>query len=248
MRSSLLITENIRQATEFLPPQTKQILLDCMRTKTSNIPVPEVKAGFRPLLTKYWTSGSGRHLLAESPDNQIPPTTAPFPSPSHSPSPSPGPARAPPTDDEKPADSPSDDEKPANSASDDKKPAYSPSDDEKPTDSPSGETPFRSLPPNMFVPFPSPPPTPPSPRHPPPKPLVYAPPLPKNDDYQVQKIVLAVAIAVCVISAFLLICFCCCTRRRNKVDPKEAQKDDSPLLTLASTDAFAGKFMFDFQH
>ena len=101
-----------------------------------------------------------------------------------------------------------------------------------------------SLPPDMFVPFPSPP----RPHSPAAtvvsQPQTYGPtasPPNNGDDKQLKTILVAAAAAVSVLIIVVGMSLCYREAKTNKVD-----KDDSPLLILTSKDYTGGMLMFGF--
>ncbi|KAK3028431.1 hypothetical protein RJ639_039023, partial [Escallonia herrerae] len=213
---ALLKRRLIHKAITDLTPEVRQALLDCLRKKQFPSYVSENEARPRTWFYKCqellssWCFAPRRYLLRKR-RPRIPVTAMPALAPS------PGPAAASPAYAPVPS-------------------YYAPASSLTPTLQPSVQAPEPSLPelPNEFLP--------PSPVvHPLPRPPDGRQVPPSNNGNNRKFIIAAIAasgVAAIAFIAFLL--FCCLRGSRNRIDPKDGQRDEKPLLNFCSSDISAG--------
>lgn len=207
--AELLTKIKLEKAINDLPPQAKQTLVDCLRRKNFKFYASDNKAD-----TEVWFSKCFELFFgwSKNPRRNLKGHHRRARSPA--PAPAPGPS----------AESPS----------------YAPS--------PSFLAPA-SLPspipqPRFIAPEPSPPkklnspPPPPKVKHSPPHFGFPHPPPPQNKSDSWNKlIIIAVSTTAAVVIALLaMFLFCCLRRNGDKVDPKDGQRDEKPLLNVCSSD------------
>lgn len=206
----LLTKIKLEKTINDLPPQAKRTLLDCLRRKNFQFYTSDNNAD-----SGVWFKQCFELFLGWS---NIPRRTLKGHhriSKSQSPAPAPGPS----------ATSPSYAPSPSFLG-----PAISPS----PTPQPHFISPEPSSPQNLKL---SPPPSPKVKHSPPHFGVPHPPPPPNNSDSRNKLIIIAISASAAVVIALLaMFLFCCLRRNGNKVDPKDAQRDEKPLLNFCLSD------------
>ncbi|XP_034702496.1 formin-like protein 3 [Vitis riparia] len=224
-KAALLLKRNVHKAINSLAPQMKESLLDCLRTKNLIFSVSGDEVPSKSWFIKYlellfgWSNHSRRHLA------NVPQLTI-----ETSPDSAPGPDQDPALVDSGIYYGPAPGYYPSPAGSQLRRPkqlSKTPEDASSPPD-------------NMGSLLPPSPAKRSPPKRPPPKPHVAqsepeSPPK-KPEDSSKKAIALASA-AVAVLSFATLVLLCCLNVRRNKVGPRDQQRDKKPLLTLSDFSA-----------